>query len=261
MTIVIPFWDLDPQFLADAVESVLGQDVRCRVLVVDNASVVPLPRLDPRVEVVRRPERGNVGDARNAGLELVQTPWVMFVDADDRLAPGALPGLLAVARAHPAAAACVGKLVFWRPSDGPPRVAEGPFVEVPERLRGRDYLLGAYNTVRMRVTMTCCLLRTEAVRAAGGFSSDPAEEDWVLSAVMAFQGPVVAADVTARIKRVRRDGLNQQKRGDWRISLAARRELRRRLRHDEAVPRSVKAATPLIALLHQRPRLRLLLGR
>ena len=60
-----------------------------RYVVVDNASATPVPVL-AGTEVVRTPARLSVGEARNVGLDAVASEYVVVLDADDRLIPGAL---------------------------------------------------------------------------------------------------------------------------------------------------------------------------
>ena len=76
-------------------------------VVVDDGSTDPethavLESLPEVVEVVRQENRG-VCAARNAGLARVQTPYAIVVDADDRLAPGALDAMRGAARGRSAA--------------------------------------------------------------------------------------------------------------------------------------------------------------
>ena len=90
------------RYLREAVDSVLAQGAR--VVVVDDGSTDPGTHavLDElAVEVVRQENRG-VCAARNAGLALVDTPYAIVVDADDRLAPGALDAMRAPLDADPA---------------------------------------------------------------------------------------------------------------------------------------------------------------
>src|SRR5215212_5141429 len=89
-TIVIPVWGrYAGDVLAEGVASLRMQDRAARILVVDNASDEAVPALDG-VEVVRSPRRLTVGAARNLGLERVRSPFVLFWDADDVMAPGTL---------------------------------------------------------------------------------------------------------------------------------------------------------------------------
>lgn len=258
LTIVIPYWDLDPQTLLDAVASLAEQGATYRTIVVDNASAVPLPPLPPWVEVLRLPSRVGVGAARNAGLAVVETSHVLFLDADDQLFPGSIPFLLGQLEANPDAIASLGRGLAWWPDPAaapvvpPGRRRRRATVRI-SRLQRFPRLLGAFNTVRMIVQPSCAILRVDAVRRAGGFSTHEAEEDWVLSALLTFQGRVVAGSRPVRRKRIRAGSLNRIKHRDWRISADARREMRRRLRRDPAVPFPVRLATPVLAVLHSRP--------
>ena len=75
------------------------------VVVSDDASPEPLepelrraefPGLDLRV--VRSERNGGPGAARNRALAVTETPWIAFVDADERPAPGYIARLEALAR-------------------------------------------------------------------------------------------------------------------------------------------------------------------
>src|SRR3954447_10556192 len=76
------------ELLLRTLGSVLRQRrVAVSVVVVDDAgsdgSAGAVRRLeDPRIQVVRHPVRRGVAQARNTGIEHVQTAWVAFVDDD-----------------------------------------------------------------------------------------------------------------------------------------------------------------------------------
>ena len=82
-------------FLEEAVHSVLAQEGGPpQVIVVDDGSTDPdtlevLDRLPDGVRVIRGDNAG-VAAARNAGLAAADTPFLMILDADDRLRPRAL---------------------------------------------------------------------------------------------------------------------------------------------------------------------------
>lgn len=91
VTVVIPARD-EPHFeLANLVTSL--QHAR-RVIVVDDASSAELTDL-AGADVVRRATAGGPGAARNTGATLVDTEFVLFVDADTRWNDGAWAPLLA----------------------------------------------------------------------------------------------------------------------------------------------------------------------
>lgn len=83
------------RFLPEAVGSLLAQEGGPpRVLVVDDGSTDPdtlraLDALPDGVEVLRQANHG-LAAARNAGLARLDTPYLIVLDADDRLAPKAL---------------------------------------------------------------------------------------------------------------------------------------------------------------------------
>src|SRR4029077_14872953 len=66
----------------------------------DDATRLALDELPRGVRIVRQ-ENGGVCRARNAGLALADTPFVIVLDADDELAPGALPALRATLEQDP----------------------------------------------------------------------------------------------------------------------------------------------------------------
>lgn len=85
-------------YLDDAVASVLEQHGGApRTIVVDDGSTDPetlrvLRALPDGVELIRQANAG-LSPARNAGLRAADTPYLIVLDADDRLAPGALRAL------------------------------------------------------------------------------------------------------------------------------------------------------------------------
>jgi beta-1,4-mannosyltransferase len=96
VTVVIPAWDEVPH-LAAAVDSVRAQDVPAHILVFDNASQLQLPPVAVD-QIARSSTRLTIGGARATSLRSVQTEYVLFLDADDWLAPGGLKALLDAVR-------------------------------------------------------------------------------------------------------------------------------------------------------------------
>ncbi|KES03603.1 transferase [Streptomyces toyocaensis] len=123
----------DGAHVGEAVRSALGQGPAVReVVAVDDCSTdgsaALLDRLaadDPRVRVIRLPvNSGGCGTPRNTGLDAVTAPYVMFLDSDDLLPPGAADALLAAATgadAEVTGGLCVrrelpsGREVPWEP--------------------------------------------------------------------------------------------------------------------------------------------------
>ncbi|HXC46055.1 MAG TPA: glycosyltransferase family A protein [Solirubrobacteraceae bacterium] len=111
-------------FLAESVQSALAQeDGEPRVIVVDDGSTEPdtlaaLERLPSQVELVRQANAG-VAAARNEALRRAQTPYVLALDADDRLAEGALRALrAALVEADPQIGFSYGLIGFFGAWEG-----------------------------------------------------------------------------------------------------------------------------------------------
>jgi glycosyltransferase involved in cell wall biosynthesis len=122
----------DAAHVTDAVRSALAQGSAVReVVAVDDCSTDGsaglLDRLaasEPRLRVIRRrANSGGCGTPRNTGLDAVTSPYVMFLDSDDVLPPGAVDALLDAAtgaHAEVASGLCVrrelpsGREVPWQ---------------------------------------------------------------------------------------------------------------------------------------------------
>ncbi|UUU33483.1 glycosyltransferase [Streptomyces sp. CA-210063] len=110
VSVVVIGYD-DAAHVADAVRSALAQGPAVReVIAVDDCSTDGsgelLERLaedEPRLRVIRRPANsGGCGTPRNTGLDAAASPYVMFLDSDDVLPPGAVEALLGAALEHDA---------------------------------------------------------------------------------------------------------------------------------------------------------------
>ena len=99
--VIIPVHNLDI-YLSEALDSVLFQrGVSPRVFVVDDGSAAPislLPRFvgDSRVTLTRSDANLGIGGARNLGVSLGSSPWLAFLDSDDRWAPNHCETLLSL---------------------------------------------------------------------------------------------------------------------------------------------------------------------
>ncbi|MFI7410664.1 glycosyltransferase family 2 protein [Streptomyces sp. NPDC049627] len=110
VTVVVIGYD-DAAHVADAVRSALAQGPAVReVIAVDDCSADGSAELleglaagEPRLKVIRRPvNSGGCGTPRNDGLNAAVSPYVMFLDSDDVLPPGAVDALLDAAVQHDA---------------------------------------------------------------------------------------------------------------------------------------------------------------
>lgn len=109
LSVIVPAYNAASS-IRTAIESVLADaPVELECLVVDDASsdataaiIEAMAAADPRVVLLRQPENGGASAARNRAIDAARGTWLAFVDADDRLLPGALAALLAAARAEDA---------------------------------------------------------------------------------------------------------------------------------------------------------------
>ena len=249
VTVVIPVWDDYASVVEEAVESVRLQGMEVSILIVDNASRRPLPWLAPDVTTVRLFERVSVGTARNVGLSLVHTEYVLFLDADDVLAAGTLLLLVEGLASAPSSAACCCGVVAWNARNG--RVARLDFPSRFTRAMARwatGYRLYAALGNRMPTT-GCVLMRTSVARAAGGFTDAEFAEDWPLNVGLAFRGRIRFLDPVGRQLRVHATSLRARRRSRMEVARAYAL-LRGRLESDHATPALLRFALPLLALHH-----------
>ncbi|WP_406841241.1 glycosyltransferase family 2 protein [Streptomyces sp. AHU1] len=108
VSVVVIGYD-DAAHVADAVRSALAQGPAVReVIAVDDRSTDGSAALldaladgEPRLRVIHRPvNSGGCGSPRNDGVDAAAAPYVMFLDSDDVLPPGAVEALLRSAEAH-----------------------------------------------------------------------------------------------------------------------------------------------------------------
>ncbi|MEA2271340.1 MAG: hypothetical protein QOI98_48 [Solirubrobacteraceae bacterium] len=226
--------------LGDALASLRSQDVASRILVVDNASSVPIAQEDG-IEFLRSPTRIPLGAARNLGLAHVTTPYVVVWDADDVMLPGTLALLERGLEADGSLVAYAAAIV-----EGP----EGPRHQWPRRrlarlVRHRRLFALMHSVWSLYPSTGATIMRTEAVRAAGGYPSTHSGEDWVLGVSLAFRGGLGWTERPGRVyRRHGRSVWAQHARaGDL---LGHARAVRARLLADPAVPRWVRVALPVI---------------
>jgi glycosyltransferase involved in cell wall biosynthesis len=158
------------RYLPEALDSLLGQDGGApRVIVVDDgsteaATLAALDDLPDGVELVRQSNQG-VSAARNAGLARVTTPYWLVLDADDRLADGALAALRERLDRDSALGFTFGYMRFFGDMSG--------IVRFP----GYD----PYRLLYRHTIGLTALARVELLRATGGYDpAFPHYEDWEL---------------------------------------------------------------------------------
>jgi glycosyltransferase involved in cell wall biosynthesis len=182
-------------YVAYAIESVMAQTHRNWTLVVvddgstDRTGEVIARYRDPRILLLRQAAQG-VSVARNAASAGAGAPEaLLFLDADDWLAPNALARLAAALMADPAAVAAHAPYAFVAEGATPTRPGKverhtplAPPDLLPRLIRGNIFANGGH-----------VLIRSSAWTAAGHFRRDLSfGEDWEFWTRLALRGRFVA---------------------------------------------------------------------
>ena len=243
VTVVIPVWGAHyAQVLERAVASVRAQAGGVGIVVVDNASEVPVPTL-PETTVIRSTDRISAGAARNLGLQGVHTEYVLFLDADDELMEGALETLVTRIDAN-AGCAAVAMSLLEAPGG---RLHRNPRRLVPSLARLPRFFAFATCLWSLYPTQGSAILRTAWVRDSGGYADSSGGEDWPLAVSQAFRGRVVIERTPAVLYHPLDTSLWRLARGTGAV-LAGSRLVRDRVRDDPAIPAWARISLPLIAL-------------
>jgi GT2 family glycosyltransferase len=228
---------------------------RPRVLVTDNASTdgtaAAVRHRHPEVELLG-PGRKQGAVGRNLAVDQVDSPYVAFCDDDSWWEPGSLSAAADLLDAHPRLASVTARIVVRPSGEEDPVVAE--LRDSP--LSGPDWLpgppLGSF-------LAAASVLRTDAFRAAGGFSprlwlggeeellaTDLMTAGWWLAyaeGLTVYHAPSLLRDATRR----RIDGLRNTLWFTWlrrpvRTALRRTWYLARTVPHDAASVRAFAAA-------------------
>ncbi|MEU7056383.1 glycosyltransferase family 2 protein [Streptomyces sp. NPDC046197] len=164
--VVIGYNDVD--HITDAVRSALAQGPAVReVVAVDDRStdgtfeqLTRLAEAEPRLRVIRRETNsGGCGSPRNTGIDAVTSPYVMFLDSDDVLPPGAVDALLDAAtkeRAEVVGGLCVrrelpsGREVPWQDHLYAERAVYAGPAQFPQLVRDTLCVNKLYRTAFLR---------------------------------------------------------------------------------------------------------------
>lgn len=170
VTAIIPSYN-HANLVRRAVESALKEG--CAVVVVDDCSADDVPGalkgLD--CQIVRHDVNRGLASARNTGINLAATEWILPLDADDELIPGAVAGLLAV---EDEADVIYGNLVYRQD-----RTVLRPNRDIrPEHFLSGNQLAG------------CSLYRKSFWEKVGGYDEERREyfEDWLYWGKLAKAG-------------------------------------------------------------------------
>nr|WP_154921972.1 glycosyltransferase family 2 protein [Microbacterium testaceum] len=177
VTVIVPGFDV-ADYVSEALDSLRAQThPDWAAVLVDDASTDETARMfadaaaaDSRFRVVRHDSQRGLGAARNTGLALVDTPYIAFLDADDRMRPDALARLTATL----------------------------------DRT-GSDFVIGAY--VRLRPDAEGPGYTAGDVQPWVAAATDPARERTTLAAHPAVSGNIVAWSKVSRSDFWRRHDL------------------------------------------------------
>jgi len=178
VSVVIPAKNV-AAYVGETLASALAQSEIGEVIVVDDGSTddtIAIVRAirDPRLRLMTNDSAG-VSAARNLGARYASGEWLLFLDADDRLRPGAVAALLAAARGAPRAVLVYGD---YNTID-----SEGRQIGRRGLLKGRRKpsgdVLARLTAGNFIVNGGIALARAEAFRAIGGFDTSLRYcEDW-----------------------------------------------------------------------------------
>jgi cellulose synthase/poly-beta-1,6-N-acetylglucosamine synthase-like glycosyltransferase len=197
LTIVIPVWDDHTRLLPRCLSAIGDQLATAHIIIIDNASRLPVDS-PTAAQLIALRTRRSIGAARNAGLAGVTTPYVVFADADDEITPGSLVRSLDILHRRPTAAGVIGRSIVdedgrYRRRGRTPRTAFCLASRSAPRLAPLFWLTA------FQCSITSTVLRTTAVRDAGGFADTDIGEDWQLAARLARRGPLICLDDPVRV--------------------------------------------------------------
>jgi glycosyltransferase involved in cell wall biosynthesis len=258
IAVIIPFHD-DVDTLEDAIRSVRDQDVPAQLIVVDDGSLSPgagqlLGRVQRDGVIVFHQDNAGPAAARTAGVRAASTDYVLPLDADDELAPGALRRLRDVLDTHPEVVAAWGSVRH--------------FGAVAYAQRSRAWLDPWQVSYQNHLPLSA-LYRRDAVLEAGAWQFQGGYEDWDLWMALAERGwkGIGVPEVTGfyRVHSGRRLARSSRRHAERYAKLRARHpELfreRRRHRRASPAPALLKATLPMVdALPVSSTRKRLLAG-
>lgn len=176
VAVVIPCFN-DGATLRESIESVLAQGEPCELVVIDDGSsesrtLAVLEEISSEGVRVLRQENGGPGAARNHGVSATSAPYVIPLDADDRLAPGAVTALADALDADASLALSWGDVVFFGDQTGLMRKAD---------------TLDPWLITYVNELPIATLVRRQALVGVGGWRAR-GYEDWALWMALAERG-------------------------------------------------------------------------
>ena len=212
------------------------------IIILGNGEEVPEHFQNQGWSCRRSPERLSIGGIRNYALAMVDTPLLLYCDADDLIVPGALTSLVNCLSANPEVVLALGynRLITGQRYSWP---SAADFAHRPLLLLLRQL---AWNRFYLA---TGALLRVDALRKIGGFPEINLAEDGASAAALLAIGQVAFLQEDTRVYQVHPLGLCQRGHNRWRWRQAYY-EQRLWLAHNPALPLWLRVLARCYAPLH-----------
>jgi glycosyltransferase involved in cell wall biosynthesis len=212
ISVITPFYNPDPVFLREAIESVLRQTYAdWELLLVDDGSSGESSALAQeyantnrnRIRYLEHRNHHNRGmsASRNLGLQQSEGRYIAFLDADDVWLPQTLGEQLALLEAQPGAAMLYGNTEYWYSWTSKPEDTHQDFVPTlgvtPYTLFQPPALVPVFLEGQAVVPCTCAILvRRPAMEKVGGFEEafPNLYEDQAFYFKICFAAPVLVSD-------------------------------------------------------------------
>jgi CDP-glycerol glycerophosphotransferase len=191
ITVILPVYRVE-EYLGECLDSILGQSpagpAGLEVIAVDDASpdgcgaiLDARARQDPRLRVMHLSQNAGPGAARNAGLARAAGDYVWFVDADDRLADGALDAVTArLAQDRPDVL-----LIGYEELHPGGRIAPGPGLDLLRAAPAGSFTLaGQPRLVQLTMTSWSKIIRRGFLAGIGLAFPEGIHEDVALTCAM-----------------------------------------------------------------------------
>ena len=174
ISIIVPIYDVE-QYIAESLDSLAKQTERdIEVICVDDGSTDRSAEIaqsycsrDRRFQLIRQKNLGTVV-ARKRGVDKATGEYVLFVDPDDMLKPGACEKLYAIAKERRCDILQFGVdiLETENRSEKQRAASAAYFNPEPVEFRGREILTAAYRDRKLPFNVIFRLFSTKLVRAA-----------------------------------------------------------------------------------------------
>jgi glycosyltransferase involved in cell wall biosynthesis len=174
-SIVVPCYNYG-HYLQACVDSILSQEVRVEVLIIDDCSTDNTPLVgaslakDPRVTFVRHETNQGHIQTYNEGLSLATGDYIVLLSSDDLLTPGALKRAQKVLDTHPEVGMVYGQSRYFQFNDNLPKARTGkPRLDIWD---GRDWIAQRCKTATSCISSPEVVVRSSLQRQLGGYRED-----------------------------------------------------------------------------------------